>query len=118
MKFLRSFQCSCILEEKAREALGVIIRHCKSLKKIGFGGNGYHVSEILKQVPNPSECFVQLGATLDPFLDELHLSTAEIEELAKLLPRFHNIITLCVKFFSMDYKSNRHISHQFNVSFF
>ncbi|XP_022778093.1 uncharacterized protein LOC111319610, partial [Stylophora pistillata] len=105
VKFLRSFQCNCILEEKAREALGVIIRHCKSLKRIRFPGKGYHVSEILKQVPNPSECFVQLGATLDPLFDELHLSTAEIEELAKLLPRFHNIINLCVKFFPWTTKA-------------
>ena len=75
------------------KALGAVIRNCKHLNRIEVQENGDSVCDLLEQVPNPRNC----SLAIDRFRGRgfrVYLSSAGAEQLARLLPRFNNTITL------------------------
>ena len=89
LKFLSSLRCDD-LSSQTVNGLGAVIGNCKHLRRIEVVGLGDSVYYLLKQVQNPSKCSVaielsRIGA---------HLTSAGAVQLASLLPRFNNVITL------------------------
>ncbi len=93
LKFLRTLRCDNLRGQTVK-ALGPVIRNCKHLKKIEVQGSSDYVCDLLEQVPNPSKC----SLTICPFFIrpgvDVYLTSNGAVNLANLLPRFNNIITL------------------------
>ncbi|KAL9979407.1 hypothetical protein ACROYT_G017068 [Oculina patagonica] len=95
LKFLRYLRCN-ELSGQTMKALGAVIRNCKHLNRIEVQHSDDSVCDLLEQVPNPSKCSLTIGN------DEYYihsgvcviLTSAGAVQLASLLPRFNNIITL------------------------
>ena len=93
LKFLTSLSYRN-LNDQTVKALGAVIRSCEHLYMIDAVGGEESMCYLLDQVPNPSKCsvtigtwFVQPDVTVDP-------ASEGTVQLASLLPRFNDIITL------------------------
>ena len=82
------------LSDQTVKAFGGVIRSCEHLYMIDAVGGEESMCYLLNQVPNPSKCsvtistcFVHPDITVDP-------ASEGAVQLASLLPRFKNIITL------------------------
>ncbi|KAJ7382713.1 Leucine-rich repeat-containing protein 31 [Desmophyllum pertusum] len=91
LKFLTSLQCYR-LSDQTGKALGGVIRNCKHLNSIKVQGSGDSVCDLLDQVVNPSKCSLEIG--VDILSGRCALTSAGAVKLARLLPRFNNIIYL------------------------
>ncbi|KAJ7389410.1 hypothetical protein OS493_031654 [Desmophyllum pertusum] len=91
LKFLTSLQCYC-LSDQTGKALGEVSRNSKHLKRIKVEESDDSVCDLLEQVVNPSNC----SLTISNFygFPKCHLTSAGAVKLARLLPRFNNIIAL------------------------
>ncbi|KAL9979405.1 hypothetical protein ACROYT_G017064 [Oculina patagonica] len=99
LKFLRSLVCSNHLSSKQWKGLSTFTRKCEHLNKIEVPVCDDSVCDLLEQVPNPSKCSLKIGSSSipNPFLERdsrCHLTSAGAVKLARLLPRFDNIIIL------------------------
>ncbi|KAJ7372113.1 hypothetical protein OS493_020538 [Desmophyllum pertusum] len=93
MKFLTSLRCC--LRKQTGKVLGGVIRNSKHLKRIQVDKNfDDSVCDLLEQVVNPSKCSLEIG--LDFPFKECALTSVGTVKLASLLPRFNNIISLCL----------------------
>ncbi len=91
LKFLSSL-CCYELSSQTVKALGAVIQNCKHLNRIQVQNGDDSVCDLLEQVPNPSKCSLVIGhSSLHP---NVHLTSAGAAQLARLLPRFNNIVTL------------------------
>ena len=105
LKFLRSLGCDN-LSNQIVKGLGAVIGNCKlDLSRIRVGGLDDSICYLLEQVRNPSKCSVSIGKftppphasefLLDAYSDHsTHLTSVGAVQLASLLPRFNNVITL------------------------
>ena len=94
LKYLSFLHIYTDVNERTMKCLVTIFRDCKNLKNIVFPSVPKRTFELLKYVPNPRTCRVQLGySPLDPS-DELSLTSADVTKLAGLLPQFKNLVSL------------------------
>ncbi|KAL9979412.1 hypothetical protein ACROYT_G017077 [Oculina patagonica] len=94
LKFLSSLLCHKLSGQTVK-ALGALIRNCKHLKRIEVGESDDSVCDLLEQVPNPSKCILTIADRDTSYsIPSIHLTSAGAVQLARLLPQFHNIITL------------------------
>ncbi|XP_078366813.1 uncharacterized protein LOC144650899 isoform X3 [Oculina patagonica] len=95
LKFLRYLRCN-ELSGQTMKALGAVIRNCKHLNRIEVQHSDDSVCDLLEQVPNPSKCSLTIGNDeyyIHPGVCVI-LTSAGAVQLASLLPRFNNTITL------------------------
>ncbi|KAL9979417.1 hypothetical protein ACROYT_G017086 [Oculina patagonica] len=96
LKFLSSLHCN-ELSGQTVKALGAFIRNCKHLTRIQVQKSDDSVCDLLEQVPNPSKCILTIGYDKCYSFPDVHLTSAGAVQLARLLPRFNNIITLVLE---------------------
>ena len=82
------------LSAQTVKALGAVIRCCKHLHMIELVDDENSTCYLLQQVQNPSKCAVAIGTyVIHPNVAVDHTSAGAVQ-LASLLPRFNNIISL------------------------
>ncbi|KAJ7372129.1 DNA repair and recombination protein rad54b [Desmophyllum pertusum] len=95
LKFLTSLRCR--LYDQRGKVLGGVIRNSKHLKLIKVESYDDAVCDLLEQVVNPSKCSLQIGFNYPHFGGRgCTLTSVGTVKLASLLPRFNNIISLCL----------------------
>ena len=94
LKFLSYLKCHC-KSGQTLKALGTIIGNCKHLRRIEVFNYPDSMSYLLEQVQNPSKCSV----TIDAYQHVTAcLTSPGALQLASLLPRFHHVTSLVLKF--------------------
>ncbi|KAJ7372125.1 hypothetical protein OS493_020550 [Desmophyllum pertusum] len=86
LKFLTSLRCR--LRDQTWKGLGGAIRNSKHLQRIKVDDSDDSVCDLLEQVVNPSKCSLEIDRNV--------LTSVGTVTLASLLPRFNNIISLCL----------------------
>ena len=88
---LRYLHCVGMVNNSTLKALSRVISNCECLESLIIERADGSVCDILKSVPNPSRCTLQIGSVRD---SQCHLIASEAEKLAALLPKFTNIFRL------------------------
>ena len=88
---LRHLHCGGMVNNSILKALSGVISNCECLESLIIERADGSVCDILKSVPNPSRCALQIGSVRD---SQCHLIASEAEKLAALLPKFTNIFRL------------------------
>ena len=88
---LRYLHCGGMVSNSTLKALSGVISNCECLESLIIERADGSVCDILKSVPNPSRCALQIGSVRD---SQCHLIASEAEKLAALLPKFTNIFRL------------------------
>ena len=88
---LRYLHCGGMVNNSTLKALSRVISNCECLESLIIERADGSVCDILKSVPNPSRCTLQIGSVRD---SQCHLIASEAEKLAALLPKFTNIFRL------------------------
>ena len=88
---LRYLHCSGMVNNSTLKALSGVISNCECLESLIIERADGSICDILKSVPNPSRCVLQIGSVRD---SQCHLIASEAEKLAALLPKFTNIFRL------------------------
>ena len=92
LKFLTSLWCWSGLSNETWRALGAAIRDCKHLTVVRVSECGDSVCDLLEHVRNTSKCSLEIGFKRT----KCHLTTAGAVKFSNLLPRFNNIVALCL----------------------
>ena len=82
------------LSSQTVKALGAVIGNCEHLSRIDVLGDDDSICYLLEQVRSPSNCSVSIDSYLPPPVYGVHLTSVGAVQLASLLPRFNNVITL------------------------
>ncbi|KAL9979415.1 hypothetical protein ACROYT_G017083 [Oculina patagonica] len=95
LKFLSSLHCRKLSGQTVK-ALGAVIRNCKHLNRIVVEHRDDTVCDLLEQVPNPSitKCTLTIGSFRTYWPGIVNLTSAGAVQLASLLSRYNNIISL------------------------
>ena len=88
---LRYLHCGGMVNNSTLKALSGVISNCECLESLIIERADGSICDILKSVPNPSRCALQIGSVRD---SQCHLIASEAEKLAALLPKFTNIFRL------------------------
>ena len=88
---LRYLHCGGMVNNSTLKALSRVISNCECLESLIIERADGSICDILKSVPNPSRCALQIGSVRD---SQCHLIASEAEKLAALLPKFTNIFHL------------------------
>ena len=88
---LRHLHCGGMVNNSILKALSGVISNCECLESLIIERADGSICDILKSVPNPSRCALQIGSVRD---SQCHLIASEAEKLAALLPKFTNIFRL------------------------
>ena len=88
---LRHLHCGGMVNNSTLKALSGVISNCECLESLIIERADGSICDILKSVPNPSRCALQIGSVRD---SQCHLIASEAEKLAALLPKFTNIFRL------------------------
>ena len=89
LNFLGSLICYSSIGELLTKAFGAIFRNCKHLSEISISFDGDVLCDILKQASDLKTFPLIIGEMVN-----CNLKSEEAVQLADLLPRFNNIITL------------------------
>ena len=95
LKFLSFLRFYNLIGQTVKD-LGAVIQNCKHLNRIEAQKSDDSVCDLLEQVPYPSKCSLTIGTSdwcIQPDVG-VHLTSAGAVELASLLPRFNNTMTL------------------------
>ena len=116
LKFTRYLQLRLKVSDETMKGLGRAIRNCRHLNSIHVLETTYlelptcidvrdgdSVFHLLEEVPNPSECSLQLGSSVHTdgllrYIHEVRLTSAGAVKLARLLPQFNNVSVLNLSF--------------------
>ena len=93
LTFLSSLRCNKLSGQTVK-AIGAVIRNCRHLNRIEVQVRDDSVCDLLEQVPNPSKCSLMIGSSDFCPVACAHLTSAGAVQLANLLPRFNNTMTL------------------------
>ena len=85
---LRHLHCGGMVNNSILKALSGVISNCECLESLIIERADGSVCDILKSVPNPSRCALQIGSVRD---SQCHLTASEAEKLAALLPKFFRL---------------------------
>ena len=88
---LRHLHCGGMVNNSTLKALSGVISNCECLESLTIERADGSVCDILKSVPNPSRCALQIGSVRD---SQCHLTASEAEKLAALLPKFTRVFRL------------------------
>ena len=89
---LRHLHCGGMVNNSTLKALSGVISNCECLESLIIERADGSVCDILKSVPNPSRCALQIGSVRD---SQCHLTAEkEAEKLAALLPKFTRVFRL------------------------
>ena len=89
---LRYLHCGGMVNNSTLKALSRVISNCECLESLIIERADGSVCDILKSVPNPSRCALQIGSVRD---SQCHLTAEkEAEKLAALLPKFTRVFRL------------------------
>ena len=88
---LRHLHCVGMVNNSTLKALSGVISNCECLESLIIERADGSVCDILKSVPNPSRCALQIGSVCD---SQCHLTASEAEKLAALLPKFTRVFHL------------------------
>ena len=88
---LRHLHCGGMVNNSTLKALSGVISNCECLESLIIERADGSVCDILKSVPNPSRCALQIGSVCD---SQCHLTASEAEKLAALLPKFTRVFHL------------------------
>ena len=88
---LRYLHCGGMVNNSTLKALSGVISNCECLESLIIERADGSVCDILKSVPNPSRCALQIGSVC---YSQCHLTASEAEKLAALLPKFTRVFRL------------------------
>ena len=88
---LRYLHCGGMVNNSTLKALSRVISNCECLESLIIERADGSICDILKSVPNPSRCALQIGSVCD---SQCHLTASEAEKLAALLPKFTRVFHL------------------------
>ena len=105
---LRHLHCGGMVNNSILKALSGVISNCECLESLIIERADGSVCDILKSVPNPSRCALQIGSVCDILKSvpnpsrcalqigsvrdsQCHLTASEAEKLAALLPKFFRL---------------------------
>ena len=88
---LRYLHCGGMVNNSTLKALSGVISNCECLESLIIERADGSICDILKSVPNPSRCALQIGSVRD---SQCHLTASEAEKLAALLPKFTRVFRL------------------------
>jgi len=95
LKFLKSLFFLHDPSGEIVKAVGSVLPSCKHLSEIVLNGGDDHICYLLEQVQNPRKCSLTIdnSFTRRPYVGA-HLTSVGAVQLANLLPRFNNVISL------------------------
>ena len=96
LKFLSSLYCDALSGQTVK-TLGAVIGNCEHLSRIEVGSGDDSICYLLEQVRNPSKCSLMILADVG-----INLTSAGAVQLASVLPKFNNVITLSLDLSDCD----------------